>query len=331
MILLFLLTYHLSMLKSYQPRPAITWIYKGGCQWDVVPLTNLFNYSLQHKVVPLAWKESHITTIYKGCASDDPSNYWLIAVVPVVAKILENIVITQLGIYLEQNNLLHPHQGAYHCWKFTIRISYCWEVIILLHYWIRGSIVCGAFIDLRKAFDSLDHCLLLQRISELGWCSTVRCEVAKFRTICLIAIYHRVITVGTFQHGDLWKVEYHRVVPWAHYCMLLISMNTLPSQLTDGLLLQYVDVTTVICSGVTTAAVQTTMCSLLSIIQQWIQQSKMKINFRKISVMWFRVTGFSYLLLLPIDGIELTVTKKQKYLGLIFDCSLSWAYHVASV
>ena len=100
-------------------------------------------------------------------------------------------------------------------------------------------------------------------------------------------------------------------------------MNTLPSQLTDGLLLQYADVTTVICSGVTTAAVQTTMCSLLSIIQQWIQQSKMKINFRKISVMWFRVTGFSYLLLLPIDGIELTVTKKQKYLGLIFDCSLS--------
>ena len=46
--------------------------------------------------------------------------------------------------------------------------------------------------------------------------------------------------------------------------MLLIYMNTLPSQLTDGLLLQYADVTTVICCGVTTATVQTIMCSQLS-------------------------------------------------------------------
>ena len=76
------------------------------------------------------------------------------------------------------------------------------------------------------------------------------------------------------------------------------------------------------------------MCSQLSIIQQWVLQNKMKINFRKSSVMWFRVsshsTGFSYPSIYSIDG-ELIVTKKQKYLGLIFDCSLSWAHHVANV
>ena len=55
----------------------------------VVPLTNSFNYSLKHKVVPLAWKRSHITPVYKGGAPDDPSNYCPIAVVTVVAKILE--------------------------------------------------------------------------------------------------------------------------------------------------------------------------------------------------------------------------------------------------
>ena len=113
-------------------------------------------------------------------------------------------------------------------------------------------------------------------------------------------------------------------------------MNSLPSQIlvTDGMLLQYADDTTVICGGVNTAAVQTIMCSQLSIIQQWVLESKMKINFRKSSVMWFkassRSTGFSYPPI-SIDGVELTVTKKQKYLGLIFDCSLSWAHHVANV
>ena len=76
-------------------------------------MTNLFNYSLQHKVVPLAWKESHITSIYKGGAPDDPSSYWPIAVVPVVAKIVEKIVTTQLGMHLEQNilSLWEIHQG----------------------------------------------------------------------------------------------------------------------------------------------------------------------------------------------------------------------------
>ena len=111
-------------------------------------------------------------------------------------------------------------------------------------------------------------------------------------------------------------------------------MNSLPSQLTDGLLLQYADDTTVICSGVDPSAVRTIMCSQLSLIQHWVLQSKMRINFKKSSVMWFRASSCSAGILYPpisIDGVELTVTTKQKYLGLIFDYSLSWAHHVAGV
>ena len=41
--------------------------------------------------------------------------------------------------------------------------------------------------------------------------------------------------------------------------------------------------------------------------------------------------GFHILLYISVDGVELTVTKKQKYLGLIFDCNLCWAHYVSSV
>ena len=82
--------------------------------------------------------------------------------------------------------------------------------------------------------------------------------------------------------------------------LFVIYMNSLPSQLTEGLLLQYADDTTIICSGITPAAVQTTMCSQLSLLQHWVLQSKMKINFRKSFVMWFRASsrfkGFCILL-----------------------------------
>ena len=50
--------------------------------------------------------------------------------------------------------------------------------------------------------------------------------------------------------------------------------------------------------------------------------------------MWFGESncsaGISYTPIF-IDGVELTVTKKQNYLGLIFDCGLSWTHHVANV
>ena len=97
-------------------------------------------------------------------APDDPSNYRPVAVVLVVAKILEKIVATQLSMFLELNNLLHPHQGAYRCGKSTedILLLAVDHIAVLLD---KGSVVCAAFIDLRKAFDSLDHCLLLERIS----------------------------------------------------------------------------------------------------------------------------------------------------------------------
>ena len=58
---------HLSSLdvkKSTGPDQLSSQFLKEVASEIVVPLTNLFNYSLQHKVVPLAWKESHITPIY---------------------------------------------------------------------------------------------------------------------------------------------------------------------------------------------------------------------------------------------------------------------------
>ena len=70
------------------------------------PLTALFNYSLQHGVIPSAWKQSNITPVHKGGVKDDPSNYRKIAVVPILAKILEKIVATQLSTYLDNYSIL---------------------------------------------------------------------------------------------------------------------------------------------------------------------------------------------------------------------------------
>ena len=133
----------------------------------VVPLTDLFNSSLRIREVPSEWKRSHITPIYKEGSPDDPGNFRPISVVPILAKILEKIVSEQLSIHLEDNHLLHPHQGAYRSGKSTQDILLV-AVDSIVHLLDRGETVCAAFLDLRKAFDSLDHHILLQRLYDVN-------------------------------------------------------------------------------------------------------------------------------------------------------------------
>ena len=69
-------------------------------------------------------------------------------------------------------------------------------------------------------------------------------------------------------------------------------------------------------------------------MQQWILQSRMEINFKKSSVMWFKTSILSTKFTHPpisVGGVVLQVTEKQKYLELIFDSTMSWTHHVANV
>ena len=126
----------------------------------VDPLTVLYNKSIQSGVVPLDWKKSHVTPVHKGGDTSDSGNFCPISVVPVVAKILEKLIVYQLCGYLKSHKLFHGHQGAYRCGRSSEQIL-LYAVDTIINSFDRGRVVCAAFLDLRKAFDSLDHSLLL--------------------------------------------------------------------------------------------------------------------------------------------------------------------------
>ena len=132
-------------------------------------MTALYNKSIQSGEVPLDWKKSHVTPVHKGGDASDPGNFRPISVVPVVAKILERLIANQLCGYLESHQLFHGHQGAYRCGRSSEQIL-LYAVDTVINSLDGGMVVCAAFLDLRKAFDSLDHALLLQRLHHLGIC-----------------------------------------------------------------------------------------------------------------------------------------------------------------
>ena len=234
----------------------------------------------------------------------------------------------QLSIHLEDNHLLHPHQGAYRSGKSTQDILLV-AVDSIVHLMDRGETVCAAFLDLHKAFDSLDHHILLQRLYDVN----VSPVVLQWFKNYLNGRLHRVKRSG--QYSD-WQSMKGGIPQGSAFgpLLFLIYMNNLPPQISQGLLLQYADDTALICSGPTPAKASTVMNSQLIVIQQWIVASKMRLNYSKSTVMWFKVSNRKQPSEFPdivVDDTVLQVVTKQKYLGVILDNCLSWNHHVSHI
>ena len=76
-------------------------------------LTSIFNASLETGVVPAEWKQAYITAVHKKDAKTEVSNYRPVSILPVVAKVFENVIHIQLYSYMQQKGFLHPAQSGF--------------------------------------------------------------------------------------------------------------------------------------------------------------------------------------------------------------------------
>jgi len=84
---------------------------------------------------------------------------------------LEKLIAIRMSSYLEYQNFLHEHQGEY-CHGRSSEQILLFTDESTVHALDRGLVVCAAFLDLRKVFDSLDHVVLFERFRQLGVCGT---------------------------------------------------------------------------------------------------------------------------------------------------------------
>ncbi len=131
------------------------------------PLTYIFNYCLLHSVYPYQWELSHWSPIHKKESRFKRENYRPISLCSNIGKILDKIIFTTLYKYLEQNNLLNEYN-----YGFKRKTSCQHNLSMLLHNVYENinnncdSIIL--FMDVVKAFDKVDHKILLQKLYALG-------------------------------------------------------------------------------------------------------------------------------------------------------------------
>jgi len=132
-----------------------------------LPLSILFQKSLDEGVVPSQWKDAVVTPIYKKGARKQPANYRPVSLTSVLCKLLERIVVEHISAHLSRNDLRAAEQHG-----FTKGKSTTTNLLEALNVWteaLQHSIpVDVVFLDYAKAFDTVPHKRLIRQVQSFG-------------------------------------------------------------------------------------------------------------------------------------------------------------------
>jgi len=180
--------------------------------------------------------------------------------------------------------------------------------------------VCTAFLDLCKAFYSLDHTILLDHLCKLGVYGN---ELTWFTNY----LSNRLQRVKLNGDTSIWTSVQGRIPQGSALVPLLflVYVNEMPSIVKYGKLLQFADNTMLICSGSDFDSVKMQFTHDLPLVFNWISTSRLQLNIEKSSVMWFTPKSLKNVSRsLTANNTQLKEVDHQKYLGIIVDKKLCW-------
>ena len=292
-------------------------------------LTAIFTKSIITGIYPTEWKMARVTPVFKKGEKSDLNNYRPISVIPVVSKVFEKIVYDQLYQYLNDNQLLSSCQSGFRSLHSTLtaflEATNNWSVNI-----DNGFLNGVVFIDLKKAFDTIDHEIILRKLSYFGadqatakWFQsylsnrTQRCNVNGNLSTA------STVTCGVPQGSILGPL------------LFLMYINDLPNCLRVAAPRMFADDTSITLSAKTVADLKPAVTSELNNLTCWLRANKLSLNVAKTELMIIgsrqRLNAQCEEINISIDDRTIKRVDHTKSLGLTIDAQLSWSKHVDEI
>ena len=141
---------------------------KDGAQILAKPISELYNLFMALGSFPNTCKIAKVKPLFKKGSKTDPSNYKPTSLLPLFSKDFERAVLGQTEEFLSLNKILYDYQSGFRENRSTDTcLSFLKDNI--LKGFDDGLVTCMILIDLQKAFDTINHDILLKKLSIIGF------------------------------------------------------------------------------------------------------------------------------------------------------------------
>uniref|UniRef100_A0A8K9X890 Reverse transcriptase domain-containing protein n=1 Tax=Oncorhynchus mykiss TaxID=8022 RepID=A0A8K9X890_ONCMY len=289
------------------------------------PITSLFNLSFVSSEIPKDWKAAAVIPLFKGGDTLDPNCYRPISILPCLSKVFESQVNKQITDHFESHHTFSAMQSGFRaghgCTSATLKVlNYILTAIDKKHY-------CAAvFIDLAKAFDSVNHHILIGRLDSLGFSNDCLAWFTNYfsdRVQCVksegLLSGPLAVSMGVPQGSILGPT------------LFSVYINEVALAAGESLIHLYADDTILYTSGPSLDTVLTTLQASFNAIQLSFRGLQLLLNTSKTKYMLFNrslpvPTRLSNIT--TLDGSDLEYVDNYKYLGVWLDCKLSFQTHI---
>ena len=286
-------------------------------------LTDMFNLSLRLGKLPKDWTAANIVPIFKKGDKTNPRNYRPVSLTSIICKMLERIINRKLVDYFNVNNIIVDNQHG-----FRERRSCETQLLCSIHDWSealdKGCSVDIAFLDISRAFDSVPHGKLLQKLSSVGikgqlWLWLKHFLTNRKQRVRISGAYSSWETVisgvpqGTILGPTLFLLYINDIAVDLKSCCKLYADDCILYQIiqdpSDSLCLQ----------------------QDLNRLSTWSEKWGLKFNEDKCKMMHLSRQINPLLFEYRMNGKLLEITTNEKYLGITVNNKFSWSTHINTI
>ena len=288
-------------------------------------LLHMINLSLSQGVFPDEMKLANIIPLFKA---EDPmlfNNYRPVSLLSIFSKLYEKVMYKRLMDFLEEQKILYNKQFGFrkgHSTYMPIMLL----VDRLVRAMERGDFVIGLFLDFSKAFDTVDHKILIEKLEHYGirgialdWLVSYLDNRQQFVTYNEISSSRKTMLCGVPQGSILGPI------------LFLLYINDLVNVCEHSMPFLFADDTNLFTSGSNLLELATVVNDELKSISLWLKVNKLSLNVKKTHFMVFTSKKQVPKIKICIDEHSIAEEKSTKFLGIHIDNKLNWKKHIKHV
>ena len=292
-----------------------------------INLSIIFNICLSTGIFPQLLKTAKVIPIYKAESRMLASNYRPISLLPIIGKLFEKLLFTRLTSFIQKYNILYDRQYGFQSAKSTEHavIDIQERVLNALD---KKEWPCCIFLDFAKAFDTVNHSILLQKLNHYGIRGKALELIESYlwgREQC-VQVSDTTSDLNLIKHG----VPQGSILGPLFFLLYINDIANCSSLLNFYL---FADDTTIFFAHKDINTVEQTINKELVHVSNWLVANKLSLNVGKSCALLFRQKNDKSIpaLNITINGLPIDEKEFAKYLGILIDNKLTFSKHIQHI